>query len=44
MGGENSIEIWEKQGLVNKDRLHFTPKGYRNQGALLSTALLKTKH
>lgn len=40
MGGEKSIDLWLKNKLANKDRLHFVKKGYFLQGDLLFNAFL----
>jgi len=41
MGGLGSIEAWYKAGLAQRDRLHFTGKGYKLQGELLYQALME---
>ena len=38
MGGLNSIKIWEKNGLAQKDKIHFTRKGYQLNADLLYIA------
>lgn len=39
MGGKGSMLIWQKEGLVNKDLIHFLRSGYWKQGALLFEAI-----
>lgn len=39
MGGFNSIHVWQEYGLAKRDKLHFTPSGYRLQADLLFAAL-----
>ena len=41
MGGQGSSLTWQKQGLMAKDFVHFTTKGYHLKGALLSDAFEK---
>jgi hypothetical protein len=41
MGGFNSIFIWDTEGLVEKDMMHFTSDGYTLQGRLLVYAILE---
>ena len=50
MGGLKSMDTWYKEGLAQKDRVHFTNAGYKLIGDLFSNALfdaykyyLKTK-
>ncbi|MFT4754815.1 MAG: lysophospholipase L1-like esterase [Salibacteraceae bacterium] len=38
MGGLNSIKIWERKGLAQKDKVHFTRKGYQLNADLLFVA------
>lgn len=38
-GGEQSAENWRKAGLLGKDGVHFTQKGYEVQGQLLYDAI-----
>lgn len=38
MGGLNSIKMWEKYGLAQKDKVHFTRKGYYLNADLLYVA------
>lgn len=40
MGGENSILIWDKKQLSDKDLLHFSSKGYHLLGKLFAEALI----
>ncbi len=42
MGGLNSVPRWYGNGLMQKDRIHFTPKGYLLKGDLLFSALMKS--
>ena len=42
MGGFNSIRIWEKYGLAKKDKVHFTPDGYRLNADLLFEAIKRS--
>lgn len=42
MGGETSMSVWEKNGMAKKDKIHFTPQGYRLLGNLMFNALLKS--
>jgi lysophospholipase L1-like esterase len=39
MGGKGSMLAWHKEGLVNKDHIHFLRPGYRKQGVLLFEAI-----
>jgi lysophospholipase L1-like esterase len=39
MGGLNSISLWERAGLAQKDKVHFTRKGYELNADLLFVAL-----
>lgn len=41
MGGAGSINTWAEMGMCANDKLHFNSKGYRLQGALLYSALVK---
>lgn len=41
MGGLNSVPAWYSNGMMQKDRVHFTPKGYHLKGDLLFSALIK---
>ena len=49
MGGLKSMQAWEKAGLAQKDKIHFTRDGYKLMGDLLYNALIEsyiqhTKH
>lgn len=39
-GGKNSCRKWYTQHLMSKDRIHFTQRGYEDQGVLLYRALM----
>lgn len=41
MGGLGSIRTWESNGLAKRDRIHFTPEGYRLIGDLMFAALME---
>ncbi|MBT3385923.1 MAG: hypothetical protein HN955_18150 [Prolixibacteraceae bacterium] len=41
MGGLNSIVLWEKNNLAQRDKIHFTREGYLLLGDLFFTALLQ---
>lgn len=41
-GGKNSCRKWHSQGLMGRDRVHFTKEGYQEQGTLLFRALMQT--
>ena len=41
MGGLNAISLWYSQGMSQRDKLHFTKKGYHFQGDLLFNAIIK---
>ena len=41
MGGLKSMQAWEKAGLAQKDKVHFTRDGYRLLGDLLYNALVE---
>ena len=41
MGGLKSMEKWQKAGLAQRDKVHFTRAGYRLMGDLLFEALLR---
>lgn len=41
MGGLNSIVLWERNGLAQHDKIHFTREGYLTLGDLFFTALMK---
>jgi lysophospholipase L1-like esterase len=38
MGGLNSIRLWERAGLAQRDKVHFTKKGYHLNADLLFVA------
>lgn len=40
-GGKNSCRKWHSNGLMGRDRVHFTKEGYREQGTLLYRALMR---
>ena len=40
MGGLKSMATWEKEGLAQKDKVHFTVAGYSLIGDLLFNALM----
>lgn len=40
MGGYGSVDAWEDEGLVRRDRIHFTRMGYELLGDLLYNALM----
>lgn len=39
-GGKNSCRKWQSQRLMARDRIHFTQRGYEDQGVLLYRALM----
>jgi len=41
MGGLNSVVLWEKNNLVQRDKVHFTREGYLILGDLFFNALMK---
>ena len=41
MGGLNSIVLWQKNGLAQRDKVHFTRRGYLTLGDLFFNALMK---
>jgi lysophospholipase L1-like esterase len=41
MGGLNSVVLWEKNNLVQRDKIHFTREGYLILGDLFFNALMK---
>lgn len=41
-GGSNSCESWYKAGLMQRNRTHFTVRGYEAQGELLYRALVNS--
>ena len=42
MGGLRSMQNWEKAGLAQKDKVHFTKAGYQLMGDLLYNALIES--
>ena len=42
MGGLNSMRQWEVFGLAQKDKIHFTRKGYRLMGDMFYRALIES--
>ena len=42
MGGLRSMKNWEKAGLAQKDKVHFTKAGYQLMGDLLYNALIES--
>ncbi len=42
MGGLKSMSVWEAKGLAQKDKVHFTSKGYRYVADLLYNALMQS--
>ena len=42
MGGLRSMQDWEKAGLAQKDKVHFTSDGYKLLGDLLYNALIES--
>lgn len=38
-GGEGSARHWAEHGLMGRDKIHYTPEGYRIQGLLIYNAL-----
>ena len=42
MGGLRSMKDWEKAGLAQKDKVHFTRAGYQLMGDLLYNALIES--
>ena len=41
MGGLNSMVLWEKNSLAQRDKIHFTREGYLLLGDLFFTALMQ---
>ena len=39
MGGHDSMNFWAAKGLTDKQRIHFSRKGYLIQGSLLTKAI-----
>ncbi len=42
MGGFKSIYKWYKTGLAARDKIHFSPKGYKISGTLMFEAVYKS--
>ena len=42
MGGFKSITKWYKTGLAARDKIHFSPKGYKISGTLMFEAVYKS--
>lgn len=42
MGGLGSMATWQKNGLAQSDRIHFTTAGYKLMGDLMFMAILKS--
>lgn len=40
-GGKNSHKKWFEKKLMGRDRIHFNKEGYRDQGTLLFSALMR---
>lgn len=43
MGGAKSMYQWMQKGLAQRDRVHFTRKGYQLMGMLFHNALMESK-
>jgi LysM repeat protein/lysophospholipase L1-like esterase len=43
-GSQNSMHIWQKNGLAKRDFLHLTSEGYQHKGELLANAMLNAYH
>jgi lysophospholipase L1-like esterase len=41
MGGMNSVVLWEKNNLAQRDKVHFTREGYLLLGDLFTNALMQ---
>ena len=41
MGGLESMKKWEEEGLSQKDKVHFTKRGYNLVGNLFFDAFLR---
>ncbi len=41
-GGEGAAEAWFKNGLMTRDRIHFTAEGYQLQGMLMYEAFINS--
>ena len=42
MGGLNSMRQWEAFGLAQKDKVHFTRKGYKLMGDMMFRAIIES--
>ncbi len=42
MGGLNSMRQWEVMGLAQKDKIHFTRKGYKLMGDMMYRAIIES--
>jgi lysophospholipase L1-like esterase len=42
LGGSNSAQVWNKEGLLRPDGIHFSKEGYQHQGDLFYNALIKS--
>lgn len=42
MGGLGSMATWQKNGLSQSDRIHFTTSGYKLMGDLMFSAILRS--
>ncbi len=42
MGGLRSMDVWCRNGLAQRDRVHFTRSGYELLGDMLSNAIFET--
>ncbi|MEZ5106765.1 MAG: GDSL-type esterase/lipase family protein [Draconibacterium sp.] len=42
MGGLNSVVLWEKNGMAQHDKVHFTREGYLTLGDLFFTAFMQS--
>lgn len=42
MGGYGSASAWVRAGLMNRDKIHFTPAGYNLLGEMLYKSIMET--
>ena len=42
MGGLNSVVLWQNNGLAQRDKVHFTRRGYLTLGDLFFNALMNS--
>lgn len=42
IGGEQEVATWLTQGLMNKDRVHYTRQGYTRMGNSIAEALIRS--